>query len=469
MKGLLKLSTVALSAAMVAGMSTPVFAAGANVGGTTTTATTIEVTDTNGNVVATTKANTKYYDFNGYDAANTDPDGKAETLTVSLNKGGVKTLSAVASDKSAVKWAYDTENKDDDALKAEKKAVTLDNGKITVTKDAPASASYDLLAYTDANLAKNADGKVTGELTGKYITVTVKVVSTTPTITFTNVDSTYTDTDNVNFASFADESTTEEKLPEVSHSTAELKNASKKVNHVTLGNSAAFTIDTKDDADYNTLVKPSNSKALKVTTTSGKLEGTVAVVGTVANKFGVTSFTANINGDNASDPLYVIADGATDTNVFRVYNPNSGEHFYTTSPKEVAGLETLGWQLEKIGWVAPSTGDDVYRLYNPNSGEHHYTTSAKERDALKAAGWNYEGVAFQSASKGYTPIYREYNKNAVAFNHNYTVNKVENDMLVAVGWKYEGVAFYALSGVTVPEGTSEEAYAQNAVDTALNA
>ncbi len=35
----------------------------------------------------------------------------------------------------------------------------------------------------------------------------------------------------------------------------------------------------------------------------------------------------------------------------------------------------------------------MYRLYNPNSGEHIYTSNAGERDYLDAVGWNYEGVA----------------------------------------------------------------------------
>ena len=29
----------------------------------------------------------------------------------------------------------------------------------------------------------------------------------------------------------------------------------------------------------------------------------------------------------------------------------------------------------------------MYRLYNPNSGEHHYTTSRSERDNLISIGW----------------------------------------------------------------------------------
>lgn len=33
---------------------------------------------------------------------------------------------------------------------------------------------------------------------------------------------------------------------------------------------------------------------------------------------------------------------------------------------------------------------DMYRLYNPNSGEHFYTADSNERDHLTGVGWVYE-------------------------------------------------------------------------------
>jgi hypothetical protein len=486
MKGLLKLSTVALSAAMVAGMSTPVFAAGANVSGTTTVEVPkIQVVDANNNIVATTNTDIKKtYDYKGNaNDANDDPT----KTTVNLKVGSVKNLTATAADGSAVKWAYDTEDESgkalsDDALKAEKKAVTLDNGKITVTKDAAATnapKSVDLLAYTDESLAKKEDGTTDGTLKEKsYVTVTVNIVAANdkdhlPTISYVNGDSTYVDGD-FDFDAYATDTGVADKktLPEVTHSSAEMKHSSTTINHVATGSSATFTINTGDDADYNTLVTyeaPKDQKTgltvqngLTVKTTSNKLEGTVSVTGNVPNRFGVAKFDVKVN-DVATNSLYVIADASSDVNVYRVYNPNTGEHFYTTSAEEADTLDKIGWDLEGIGWVAPSTGKEVYRLYNENAGEHHYTTSEKEKNALVAAGWKDEGVAFYSASKEYTRIYREYNKNAVAFNHNYTTSKDENTKLVAVGWKYEGVAFYALKE---GKGATE---AREAVDAALKA
>lgn len=36
--------------------------------------------------------------------------------------------------------------------------------------------------------------------------------------------------------------------------------------------------------------------------------------------------------------------------VKRVYNPNSGDHFYTTHADEKDNLVSLGWRYEDIGW-----------------------------------------------------------------------------------------------------------------------
>ena len=73
--------------------------------------------------------------------------------------------------------------------------------------------------------------------------------------------------------------------------------------------------------------------------------------------------------------------------MYRLYNPNSGEHFYTSNIAERDTLTGLGWRYEGIGWQAPSwSNTPVYRLYNRNGGEHHYTLNAGERDALVAAG-----------------------------------------------------------------------------------
>ena len=135
--------------------------------------------------------------------------------------------------------------------------------------------------------------------------------------------------------------------------------------------------------------------------------------------------------------------------MYRLYNPNSGEHFYTANAGEKNHLANIGWIYEGIGWIAPKTSDyPVYRLYNGNGGEHHYTMNKAEKDMLVRAGWKYEGVGWYSADpkdSNSIPLLREYNPNAFANNHNYTTSKPEHNWLISLGWKDEGKAWYALN------------------------
>lgn len=142
--------------------------------------------------------------------------------------------------------------------------------------------------------------------------------------------------------------------------------------------------------------------------------------------------------------------GKQDTNtksqsIYRLYNPNSGEHFYTTNVNEKNHLVQVGWKDEGIGWIAPEISmQPVYRLYNPNAGDHHYTTNIKERDHLLTVGWKYEQISFYSDEYKTVPLYRQYNPNAISGAHNYTTDQYENDKLVSLGWKAEDIAWYAL-------------------------
>lgn len=140
---------------------------------------------------------------------------------------------------------------------------------------------------------------------------------------------------------------------------------------------------------------------------------------------------------------FVQADNSVD--VFRLYNPNTGEHFYTTSTQERTNLMGLNWQYEGVGWTAPSgSGEPVYRLYNPNAkgGDHHYTISSYERDDLKRKGWHYDGVFFNSG--GAVDVHVAYNPNAESGAHNFTTNKHEQNDLLSKKWQHGKVAFKAV-------------------------
>ncbi len=137
---------------------------------------------------------------------------------------------------------------------------------------------------------------------------------------------------------------------------------------------------------------------------------------------------------------------AENVSMHRLYNPNSGEHFYTADENERNNLVSVGWKYEGIGWTAPITSDKpVYRLYNQNGGEHHYTLDASERDFLVSLGWKFEDIGWYSADTDGIPLYRQYNPNAFANNHNYTADKSENDWLVSLGWKAEGIGWYGVA------------------------
>lgn len=134
--------------------------------------------------------------------------------------------------------------------------------------------------------------------------------------------------------------------------------------------------------------------------------------------------------------------------MFRLYNPYTGEHFYTSSLPERTNLISTGWRGEGVGWVAvKSSNTPVYRLYNKyvTGGDHHYTTSAEERDNLVKEGWIAEGTGWYSDDAQGTTLLRQYNPYAETGTHNYTTSQSENDNLVKEGWLAEGIAWYGVT------------------------
>ena len=145
--------------------------------------------------------------------------------------------------------------------------------------------------------------------------------------------------------------------------------------------------------------------------------------------------------------------GITDPDVqlmYRLYNPNSGEHFYTASVEERDHLDSVGWDYEGHAWTAPrSSATPVYRLYSGT--DHHYTTSAYERDELVKVGWSYEGVGWYSDDAKGIGLHRLFNPNVDpnaprnnSGSHHYTTSEVERDYLVSIGWRYEDYGWYGV-------------------------
>lgn len=148
-------------------------------------------------------------------------------------------------------------------------------------------------------------------------------------------------------------------------------------------------------------------------------------------------------GPNPNQQPANTGEGLNERYIFRLYNPNQGEHFYTANVNEAASLRDRSkWQYEGLGWVAPRKGKAVYRLCNPNNSDHVYTISAEEAQYLKKVGWRDEGISWYSG--GAKPLYRLYNPNATVGSHHYTLSQAERDYLIKQGWQAEGVAWYAL-------------------------
>ncbi len=153
-------------------------------------------------------------------------------------------------------------------------------------------------------------------------------------------------------------------------------------------------------------------------------------------------FSTPVKGDLT---LYAKWVNANSVVMYRLYNPYSGEHFYTASAYERDVLISIGWNDEGVAWISPEKSDEpVYRLYNPYSGDHHYTMSKAEYDQLVSLGWSGEGIGWYSDEGKGMPVYRQYNPYATVGTHNYTLSKFENDALVAVGWNAEGIGWYGL-------------------------
>lgn len=130
--------------------------------------------------------------------------------------------------------------------------------------------------------------------------------------------------------------------------------------------------------------------------------------------------------------------------VYRLYNQNTGEHFYTQKTDEKAALIKAGWTYEGIGWTAAKTGDPVYRLYNPNAdgGDHYYTKDLNEANSLVSLGWSMDNdgqPVFYSG--GEVSLYSAYNPNAKSGAHNYTTNASEHNALLSMGWTHGAVAW----------------------------
>lgn len=138
--------------------------------------------------------------------------------------------------------------------------------------------------------------------------------------------------------------------------------------------------------------------------------------------------------------------------VYRLYNKNNGDHLLTKNKNEKNDIAAAGWILEtndsnpygRAAFYVPVKDDSkgkkqVYRIYNPNSGEHFYSTNKAECDAAVKSGWRHEtNEDYTWVSDGDVKMYREFNPDVnTAGSHNFTTNKDEHEGVVKAGWRDE--------------------------------
>jgi glucose/arabinose dehydrogenase len=139
---------------------------------------------------------------------------------------------------------------------------------------------------------------------------------------------------------------------------------------------------------------------------------------------------------------------------YRLYNPFTRDHLYTTDANEYATLpQCCGWQPEGAIYrllQGPGTRGGVaaiplYRLYQPTSQLHHWTPDRNEYDTLPAFGYVQEGVdgyVFPSPASGTVPLYRLYHPAGL---HLWTTDVNERHTLQhQFGWIDEGISGYVL-------------------------
>ena len=131
-----------------------------------------------------------------------------------------------------------------------------------------------------------------------------------------------------------------------------------------------------------------------------------------------------------------------DTPLYRLYNPNNGDHYYTIRQYEAAALTALGWRNEGTPYrvlAKSNLGAGVYVVYNPNTGEHLLTSDKDEAKSLAKIGWKNQGIEFYAPQGAKTAVFRVYNPNTTGPAHHYA-SQGEASGLVNLGWRWDNNA-----------------------------
>lgn len=161
---------------------------------------------------------------------------------------------------------------------------------------------------------------------------------------------------------------------------------------------------------------------------------------------GTQSFTYHL--PVAAKPVFVP--------LFRLYNPTSHDHFYTTSPAQRDSAS--GYTYEKVECCISDRKFNhehcgyLFRLYNPSTDVHYYTSDETERDLHIVDGYNYEGIVgflYTLTGDGVMPL--QHLENTGNTDHFYTINTMEAKNAVDnLGFISQGII-----GYVSPDGIKE--------------
>ena len=218
---------------------------------------------------------------------------------------------------------------------------------------------------------------------------------------------------------------------------------------VTLSPPSTQTVTVNYATSNGTAIAPSDYTAIAgtLTFTPGRTIHSIAVpIVTDTTPEGTETFTVNLSSATGATLLRIQATGTiadppspTTVRMYRAYNPNADYHFFTTAYPEFANAVAAGYRDEttgRTGFCVPNTQVTgsvvIFRMYNPNTGRHYYSVGAGEREQLKSIGWVYEkdeGSIYTTQIFGSTEIFKLYNKNSGV--HLYTESAATKDAILA--------------------------------------
>ena len=160
-----------------------------------------------------------------------------------------------------------------------------------------------------------------------------------------------------------------------------------------------------------------------------------------ANAGALLKENTSILGDDLTDVSHLISEGPT-IPLYRLFNPNTIRHLYTTNYQEYSYLGSIGWQQEGIAWHTPLSGRPVHRLFHRGIDAHLFTADQNEIRVLVERGWNDEGVLFYCAQGQVNNSEKIRLFHPEARVHLFTADRHEVNVLRGRGWNVEGTGFY---------------------------